>query len=274
MRKVLLVAVVLSFVLSGCGSDQYMIERDYWKVNKQAQAVFKNPVATPPKKIEHVVAVLNKFIAGHPKNVLAVRADFTIAKVYLAKGMYERARSHLKTMAKKYAVSAAIVSETIFLTGSSYQLQNNPDAAIAQYRAIISKYPLSPRGLQMPIYIAQVYASRHEPVNMQQAYKDAIVHYESLAQKDMKSALALRAYMLVAECYGGMKDWPQSIAALEKIIANFKDRASMDGVLMNIAIVYYRELQDKEKGKAVLSRLVKDYPASRYAKAAQELLRK
>jgi TolA-binding protein len=234
----------------------------------------KNPVATPSNEIDRVVVLLNKFAAEHPKNMLAVRAEFSIGKVYLAKGMYDQARNQFKAMIKKYSESAAIVSEAIFFTGSAYQLQDNPDAAVAQYRQIISKYPLSPRGLQMPMYIAQYYASRHEPVKMQDAFKEAITHYESLAQKDTKSALSLRAYTLVAECYAGLKDWPQAIAALETIVTNFKDRAKVDGVLLNIAVIYQRELRDLPKAKEVLARLVKDYPDSRYAKAARELLKK
>ncbi len=274
MKRSLLCLLLAVMCLCGCGQDQYAIERDYWRVNRQAQAVFKNPVATPPNEVQRVVALLNKFAAQYPKNTLAVRAEFTIGKIYLAKGMHDQARTQFSAIAQKYSQSAVVVSEAVFLTGSAYQLQNNADAAIAQFRKIMAKYPLSPRGLQMPKYIAQYYASRHEPVNMQEAYKDAISHYEGLAQKDMKSALALRAYTLIAECYAGVKDWDRSIASLETIITNFKDRAAMDGVLLNIAVIYRRELRDTEKAKETLRRLLNDYPDSRYAKAAQELLKK
>jgi len=109
---------------------------------------------------------------------------------------------------------------------------------------------------------------------MQEAYKDAISHYELLAQKDPKSLLGLRAYMLMAECYGGLTDWNNSILALESIITNFKERAAMDGVLFNIAFIYRKELHDTTRFKETLQRLINDYPKSRYAKVAQELLKK
>lgn len=266
--------ILCAVFLSGCGRDQYSIERDYWKVNRQAQFVLKNPVATPPNEIQRVVSLLSNFAAGHEKNTLAVRAEFLIGRIYLAKGMYDQARGQYNAIASKYSKSAAVVSEALFFTGSSYQLQNNEDAAIAQYRQIIDKYPLSPRGLQMPIYIAKYYSGSHEPVKMQEAYRAAIAHYESLAQKDAKSALALRACTLVAECYAGLKDWHQAIAALETIVTNFKDRGAVDGVLLNIAVIYQRELRDPPKAKEVLARLIKDYPDSKYANAARELLKK
>ncbi|MFA5101234.1 MAG: tetratricopeptide repeat protein [Candidatus Omnitrophota bacterium] len=274
MKRSLFCLIVAVACLSGCMQDQYAIERDYWKVNKQAQAVFKNPVATPSNEVERVVTLLENFAAKYPQNTLAVRAHFMVGKIYLAKSMHNEAREKFASIAKEYSQSAIVVSEAIFLTGSAYQLQNNADAAIAQYRMIISKYPLSPRGLQMPKYIAQYYASRHEPMKMQDAYKEAISHYEGLAQKDMQSALAVRAYSLIAECYGGLKDWNNSIAALETIISNFRDRAPMDGVLLNIAVIYRRELRDTQKAKETLQRLLNDYPDSRYAKAAQELLKR
>lgn len=274
MKRVFLCILFTMILLPGCGQDQYAIERDYWRVNRQAQAVFKNPVATPMNEVDRVVNLLRKFASAHEKNVLAVRAEFTIGKVYLAKGMYDQARGQFEAVSKKYAQSAAVVSEAIFLTGSAYQMQDNADAAIAQFRKVIAKYPLSPRGLQMPKYIALYYASRHEPLKMQEAYKEAIAHYEGLAKKDMKSALALRAYTLIAECYGGLRDWNKSISALETIIENFKDKAPMDGVLLNIAVIYLRELQDKARFRETLARLLKDYPSSRYARAAQEMLKK
>lgn len=274
MKRALLCILFAAILLSGCGQDQYAIERDFWRVNRQAQAIFKNPVATPLNEVDRVVNLLKQFASAHEKNVLAVRAEFTIGKLYLAKGMYDQARAQFEAVSKKYAQSAAVVSEAMYLTGSAYQLQNNADAAVAQFRKVMAKYPLSPRGLQMPKYVAMYYASRHEPVKMQEAYKEAIAHYEGLAQKDMKSALALRAYALIAECYGGLRDWNKSIAALETIIENFKDRAPMDGVLLNIAVIYRRELRDTAKFKGTLARLLRDYPASRYAKAAQEMLKK
>jgi TolA-binding protein len=274
MKRTLLVLIIAGLLLSGCANDQYSIEREYWKVNRRAQAIFKNPVGTPPNERERAVEVLNKFITSHKDNILAVRAEFTIGRIYLVTGLYDEARKQFNSISAKYAKSATIVSESIFSIGSSYQLQKNTDDAVAQYKTIISRFPLSPRGLQMPIYIAQYYASLHDPVKMQESYKEAINQYQSLAQKDMKSALALRSYTLIAECYAGLKDWQKSIGALETIVTNFKDRASMDGVLLNIAVIYRRELRDQEKAKAVLMRLIKEYPDSRYAKAAQELLKK
>jgi TolA-binding protein len=274
MNKRALTIILLTLILSGCGNDQYGIERAYWKVNRQAAAIFKNPVATPPNEVARVIGLLNKFALTYPMNNLAARAEFSIAKIYLAKGMHDQARIQLKAISKKYAQSASVVTECLFLTGSSYQMQNNDDEAVAQFRAVMSRYPLSPRGLQMPIYIAQYYRSKHDPAKMQEAYRTAIFHYQGLAQKDMKSALALRAYMLIAECYAGLKDWPQSIAALETIIANFKDKAPMDGVMLNIAVIYQRELHDLEKAKILLAQLVKDYPGSRYSRAARQMLEK
>jgi TolA-binding protein len=274
MKRTLYVLIIAGLFLSGCANDQYSIEREYWKVNRQAQAIFKNPVATPPNERDRAIAVIRNFIASHPNNILAVRAEFTIGRIYLVTGLYDEARKQFNSISAKYAKSATIVSESIFSIGSSYQLQKNTEDAVAQYKTIISRFPLSPRGLQMPIYIAQYYAGLHDPVKMQESYKEAITQYQKLAQKDMKSALALRSYTLIAECYAGLKDWQKSIDSLEMIVTNFKDRASMDGVLLNIAVIYRRELRDMDKAKDVLMRLIKEYPDSRYAKAAQELLKK
>jgi TolA-binding protein len=273
MKRTLLAFILVTCILSGCGQDQYAVERDYWKVNQKVQAIFKNPLATPPNEVERVVALLNKFTTKYPQNTLAVRAGLSIGKLYMVIGQQEQARTQFADMTRKYGKSSSVVSECLFLTGKSYQLQDDAESAINQYRKIIAKYPLSQRGLQMPLYIAQYYGASKDEPKMRDAYTDAVAHYESLAQKDMKSALAFRAYTLVAECYAGLKDWPQAIATLETIETNFKTHAPMAGVLMNIAIIYHRELHDKRMARATLQRIIDEYPKSKYVKAAKDLLK-
>ncbi len=274
MKRSLLVLVFAGLLISGCANDQYNVEREYWKINKQAMDIFINPVATPEIERNRVIGLLSKFAGAHPKSMLAVRAEFTVGRIYLVSNMFDKARAQFNSIAAKYPKSTTIVTEAMFLTGGAYQAEKKSGSAVEQFRAIFGKYPLSPRGFQMPIYIAQYYASIHEPVKMQEAFRSAIDQYQNLAQKDMKSAVALRSYMLIADCYAGLKDWNQAITALETIIANFKDKAPMDGVLMNIAVIYQRELKDNASAKAVFARLVKDYPKSRYAKAAAEFMKK
>jgi len=276
MKKYISVCLVLMLVLTacGCGQDQYTVERDYWKVKKQAEGIFRNPAATPPNELDRAVAGLNAFIRKYPKNLLALEADFMIARLYLAKQEYEKSRQQLKGLMEKYGKAPAIATEIMFLSGESYQLQDRWEAALIQYKKVIEDYPLTPKGLELPIYIAQYYKVKFEPEKMRQAYQNAIAHYKGLIEKYPDSPLAFRCYTLVSSCYSALKDWPSTMQTLQTIAAKFKGKAPLDGVLMDMALIYKKEFKDAAKSKELLEQLIKEYPNSRLVAVAKKLLEK
>jgi len=273
MKKIvsLLVLGCLLLILNGCGQDQYLIEKDYWQVRKQAESIFRNPPGSPPNELERVINQLNKFIQKYPKNILALQAEFNIAGLYIVKQEYDKARQHLNSMISKYN-QPEIRSESVFLIGNSYQLQDRWEQALEQYKKIIAEYPLTIRGLDIPVYIAQYYKSKFQPDKMMNAFQEAIAHYSSLAEKYPGSPLAFKSYTLISSCYGAMKNWEEAVKALNTLVEKFKGKVDTDVVLMDIALIYKRELKDTAKAKEALEKLIKEYPKSRLVKTARTLL--
>ena len=260
-------------LLAGCGSDQYAIERQYWQVQKQAEKIFKNPHASPPKELERVVKLLSNFGQKHPQTNLAIEAEFTIARLYIVKEEYNKARTQLKTLLSKYTKSETVCSEAIFLIGNSYEIEDKWNLALEQYKKIMQEYPTTLRGLDIPIYIAQHYKIKYQPDKMVVAFQEAINHYKALANRYPNSSLSYRTDTLVAQCYIALKDWNNAIGTFNTILETYKGKVSMDGVLMEMALIYSRELKDKVKAKEVLERLIREYPKSRLIKAATTLLK-
>ncbi len=265
--------VVISVSLTGCANDQYAIEKQYWQAQKQAEKIFKNPHVSPPKELERVVNTLNKFAQKYPKSNLAVDAEFNIARLYIVKEEYDKARTQLRMLVDKYSKSAGICSEAVFLIGNSYEIEDKWNLALEQHKKIMQEYPTTPRGLDIPIYIAQHYKIKYQPDKMIAAFQEAIGHYKALADKYPNSQLGLRAHMLIGECYIALKDWQNAINSFNIIIEKYKDKANLDGVFMDMALIYNRELKDKVKAKETLERLIKDYPRSRWVKTATALLK-
>lgn len=268
----ILVICVVAFV-SGCGTDQYTIERKFWQAQKQAEKIFKNPHASPPRELERVVKLLNAFAQKYPKSNLAIESEFNIARLYIVKEEYPKARTQLRTILNKYNESKAISSEALFLIGNSYEIEDKWGLALEQYKKIMLEYPATLRGLDIPIYIAQHYKVKYQPDKMVAALGEAILHYKALANKYPVSPLALRADSLVAECYIALKDWPNVINSFNLIIDKYKGKVDVSGTLIDMALVYNRELKDKVKAKETLERLIKDFPKSKLVKTAQALLK-
>ena len=272
MRKTVLI-ILAGLMLAGCGNDQYAIEKQYWQVRKQAEKILKNPHASPPNELERVVTSLNNFIQKHPKNNLAVEAEFNIARLYLVKEEFEQARKQLKSTINKYAQSDTIGAEATFLMGNSYEIEDKWNPALEQYKKIMQDYPRTVRALNLPIYIAQHYKVKYQPDKMIAAYQEAIGYYKALAEKYPNSELAYRAHTLVPACYIVLKEWQGAINSLNTIIEKYKGKVSLDGTLLDIALIYKNELKDKIKAKEALEQLLKDYPKSKLIKTATAILK-
>lgn len=259
--------------LSGCGQDEYAVEKQYYHALKQAEKIFKNPKSTPPNELAGVVKLLNGFSLKYPKSRLAVDAGFNIARLYIIKEEYERARNQLKEMKNTYQTVMPVCAEVVYLIGNSYELEGKWDSALAQYKKILAEYPLTQRGISMPFYIIQHYKIKFMPDKMKEAAREAISYFTSLAEKYPDTPLALRSKLMAAECYLALDEPQGAIKRYEKIIEEYKDRVSMDTVLINMAMVYIRVLKNNEKGKETLERLIKDYPKSKLSATAKDIIK-
>jgi TolA-binding protein len=275
VRKIL---VVLSFVFavnffSGCGSDQYAIERKFWYTQKQANSIFKNPHTSPPQELERIISVLNDFIKKFPDNKLSVQQEFTIGRLYIVKEQYKEARSYFEKVIAKHSAENSICSDALFLIGNSYQLENKWNMALESYKKIMAQYPTTSKGLDVPLYIANYYETKYQPEKMIEAYKEAIGYYNNLAAKYPDTLFGFIVSSMSAQCYVALKDWARAIESFNALIAKYKDKVSVDQALMNLSIIYKEELKDKDKAKEYLEKLNKDYPKSRFKSMATAMLK-
>ncbi len=270
MKKTIFLLLAAIFI-AGCGRDQYSVEREYWRINRQVRAIYINPVATPENELNRVIALLKSFSQRYPGNMLAAQAEFAVGRLYLVKSMHVRAREQFDLIARKYPKSVFIATECAFLTGRSYQQEGKRDAAIAEYSKLARKYPLTPRGMQMPMYIARYYSALHEPQKAAEAYGLAIAHYRKLAEENPSSKTALQSYAAIANCYSAKRDWSSVAATLETISERFKDNIQMDAVYFNLGVIYKQMLKDDAKSKASFERIFKEYPRSRFVNIIKKL---
>lgn len=275
MKRSFILSVVLAALicLLGCGNDRYAIEKRYWHINKEAGKIFNNPESTPPNQLEGVVKHLGDFAKEYPDSSLAIEADLNIARLYIIKQEYGKARGLLRGMLEKYKKSDALSSEIIFFMGNSYETEDNWNSALAQYQKIMVNYPLTIRGWDMPLYIAMHYKSKYQPDRMVSAFREAIAHYGALAQKYPDTLIGYNADSLVAKCFIELGEWNNAIAALDNIIGKYRNQVSLDYVIINKAILYANGLKDKEKAIEILNQMLKDYPKSPLSRNAKMLIK-
>ena len=274
MKKILIgiTAGIIILSLSSCSDDQYLLEKKYYSAQKQAGRIFTNPKASPPNELLRVTDVFQAFIQKYPQTNLAVEAEFTIANLYTAKEEYEKAREQLKRIITAYKEFPDISVEAAFLIGNSYEKEDKWPLALEAYKKILHDYPKTRRSLTVPLYIARYYKKKFQPDKMLAAYKEAINHYTQLTQMYPQTLLAYAAYNLRARSYITTKNWQEAIDTFITVREKFKSKVRMDGVLLNMASIYYEELKDYAKAKEALTTLIKDYPQSRLLRFAKKLL--
>jgi TolA-binding protein len=172
-----------------------------------------------------------------------------------------------------YSNSAMLCSEAMFLIGNSYEIEGKWDPALAEYQKVIQEYPLTNRGMDMPMYIAGYYKMKNQPLLMEDAYKKAAEHYTQLSRQYPDSTAGFNARRLAGRSYMEIKEWQKALDVFNEILQTYKGKLDLDGILMNISIIYAHELKDKEKASRALEELVKDYPNSKFIKAAEFMLK-
>jgi TolA-binding protein len=275
VKKILMAASGICFIAfcSGCAQDQYAVEKQFYQALKQAEKIFANPHATPPNELARVVKLLKGFSEKYPRSKLAADAGFNVARLYIVKEEYENARAQLKELKNTYDTFMPICAEAVYLTGTTYELQDKWDSALAQYKKIMREYPLTPRGMTIPFYIIQHYKVKFMPDKMKEAARYAISHYDALADKYPDSPLALRCRLSAAECYVALDEPQSAINSYQKIIEQYKAKATMDTVLINMAMIYSRQLKDNVKAKETLETMIQDYPKSKLVATARNIIK-
>ena len=261
-------------ILSGCANDDYAIEKRYWKAKKQAEKILRNPHATPPNELEKAVDTLNKFSEKFPKSNLGVDADFSIANLYIIKENYDSGRAQLKKLIQKYKKSKELVAQAIFLIGNSYELQDKWPSALEQYQKITQDYSETMKGLEIPVYIAQHYKIKYQPDKMIAAFNEAIDYYKAIAAKHPLTPLSFNMDILVARCYAEMKDYQNAVNTLNSILSTYNGKVNFEQIFLSLASIYSQKLNNPTKAIEVLKVLLKEYPKSRYANPAKEMLKR
>ncbi len=274
-KSVLLIPWLVSIaLLAGCGNDQYTVEKQYWHLKQQAKRVLKKGVASTPNELEKVVRLFDVFSGKYRGNSLSIEASFSIARFYIVNREYEKARAQLKKILIANSSSEPVCSEAVFLTGNAYELQGRWSEALGQYKKIMRDYPTTLKGLDVPVYIAQYYKVTGQPDKMAAAFKEAVLHYNSISQQYPGSPMAFITQKLAAQCYIAMKDWQAAVNTYQSIAQQYRGKVDLGDILMDMALIYSKELHDTAKAKDALTLLIKENPKGKFGKAAAGILKK
>ncbi len=264
-----LIPIVLCLILfCGCGNDRYALEKKFWHLNRTAQRILSNPETAPRSEWNTVLTGFRSIIKHYPASKEALYAQLTTAKIHLARKNYADAREELIYVTEKYSSSPQTRSEALFLMGYSYEQQGNWNEALSYYRKVQVEHPNTDRAFKLPLHIAHYYRKTQQPEKTTQAYNAAIDYYKTVARKYAGKKIGFDAHHLLAQCYGETNDWNSALQTLEEITNTYQNKANLETVLLDTALIYRYQFKDTAKADEITQRLRRDYPNSRLNKAA------
>jgi outer membrane protein assembly factor BamD len=215
------------------------------------EALYKAGQEYVKKDAEKARLYFRQVIDSFPKSFYAQRAKLAIADSYFEKGdegsMILAAQEYREFIQLyPYSPSASYAQYQIALTFFKKALKAGRDQtktiqALAEFKRVITAYPLSEEA--------------------------------KLAQKkitECEERLAAH-YLAIGEYYYKTKSFRASTARLTEILTNYPSFSRMDKVYYYLADSYY-QWGKTEEGAPYFTKLVSDFPESKYAKKAQDKL--
>jgi outer membrane protein assembly factor BamD len=246
--RVLIVALILALGAWSCKEKPVEIAPE---IAASDEALYKAGQEILKKDAEKARLYFRQVIDSFPKSFYAQRAKLAIADSYFDKGDESSmilAASEYREFIQlyPYSPSASYAQYRIALTFFKKILKPGRDQtktyqALAEFKKVITNYPLSEEA--------------------------------KLAQKQItecEERLAGHTF-IIGEHYYKVSAFKASTARLSEILTNYPSYSRMDAVYYELADSYYK-WRKVEESIPYFTKLVTDYPKSKYAKKAQEKL--
>jgi outer membrane protein assembly factor BamD len=246
--RVLIVALILALGAWSCKEKPVEIAPE---IAASDEALYKAGQEILKKDAEKARLYFRQVIDSFPKSFYAQRAKLAIADSYFDKGDESSmilAASEYREFIQlyPYSPSASYAQYRIALTFFKKILKPGRDQtktyqALAEFKKVITNYPLSEEA--------------------------------KLAQKQItecEERLAEHTF-IIGEHYYKVSAFKASTARLSEILTNYPSYSRMDAVYYELADSYYK-WRKVEESIPYFTKLVTDYPKSKYAKKAQEKL--
>lgn len=247
------VLLILLFIASGLGTGckrkQFEISQE---VASSDEALFKLGEGHLKRDPEKARLYMRQVIDSFPKSFYAQRAKLAIANSYFDKGdegnlILAAAEYREFISLYPYSPSAAFAQFRIGMTYFKKALKSGRDQtktrqALAELKKVASSYPLSEEA--------------------KEAQEKMLECEERLAEHSL--GIAVHYYKISA--------FKASTSRLVEIMTNFPNFSQMDAVYWYLGDSYFK-WNMKDQGVPFFTKLISDYPESKFAKKAQERLK-
>jgi len=281
MRSTLIAATLLLFSLLACNQsgdpELKAIAALESEVNEGASA----------EKLEELVGLYEKYVAGHPKET-ETNANLLHKAAFLQYNnhRYQSAIKLLKEALYNYYSSDKTPESALFLASIYQKHMDNPVAAHAGYFAFLQAFPGHPKAAfvrdsvlaQSPDLFSEIDSLRSRIFDENANRYNATVSnefintceiYGLLLPKDPKTPDLLYD---AARTAGYIRTYPKAVELYEWVYSGYPDYSKANQALFMLAFTYDDGLKDVENAKKRYQEFLEKYPSDDFADDALVLL--
>ncbi len=242
----ILAAVWLVLAVLGSGGE-YAAERLLYRASQVSKKIAANPDVVPPAMAASVEKDLRMVVEKYPGTKTARAAHLALAGFYAYQKKYDNALTLLDKTISAYGQDKAIVSESLFLKGNTYERQGQWDKALEEYTMLQSKYADTPLGLQVPLYIANYYTKNGKDAEADSTYNEAVTFYEKMGQALGDVTLKYLASTFLAQAYLSLKRYEDAGRVIEDTLNRYPSIPTYVQHLPSVELVFVNALKRPDK---------------------------
>ncbi|MEK7273831.1 MAG: tetratricopeptide repeat protein [Candidatus Desantisbacteria bacterium] len=262
-----LICMVGLLLLVGC-SKEYMAERMCWYANKLYAQIIKNPDKVSKYEVKMTISAFQDILRIYPEWDNASQLQFNIANIYLLKKKYPQARKEFKNLQDKYPEQINMCLQAQIFIGRTYEMEKKWDKALVCYQKVILDYPVSYPALQLLCYVADHYDACKQDDKAQEAYAQAINHYERLINDYTGTQIEATAWEFILDIYKKQKQYDKTLETWQRIIDAHPESNRAAVALYEIAVMYQDVLKKPTEAFGYYKSFVAKYPEHKLVQSA------
>jgi len=279
MKKVviILIAVLLGayIVLAFLSSDnEYKAEKLFYNVSMLQRQIKLNPDATPPAQIASVKSDLENIIKKYPETNTAGMSHVVLAEIYASEENYDASIRTLDKLVSSGSENRLLLARAHFLKGLMYIKEKNLNKAFVEFKLVRDEYFDTPLGLQMPFYMAQLYANEGKAVVAKDAFEKAVAYYKKIQRENSETMLGYSSANLLIQTYLALNDYESAGRVVEDVIRDYPLNVTLIQQLPYVDLIFVKTLNRPEKAIEVYSYVIGKSDNDRLNKALTEEIKK
>jgi len=208
-------------------------------------------------------------IQGGQDRKLLEECQYLLWRIYFERDEPHRARAVCMTLLRQFPDSH-YVDDALYTIARAAQAAEKYGSAIATYRQLL-RVKDSPLRADAQFNIALCYEKMGEKHRSFQ--EAALREYRKCAELFPESKFAPDAIIKIADFYYRTRDYARAVEIYERTLRDYRDAGFADQILFNFGRSLM-EIGDTARAAQQFSRLIADYPESKYVAVAKVLVEK